>query len=33
MVETIASILKGKGSAIHSVSPETTVYDALAFSL
>lgn len=30
MVETIASILKGKGSVIHSVSPDTTVYDALA---
>ncbi len=30
MVETIASILKRKGSAIHSVGPESTVYDALA---
>jgi CBS domain-containing protein len=30
MVETIASILKSKGSAIHSVSPGANVYDALA---
>ena len=30
MVETIASILKSKGSAIHSVSPDATVYEALA---
>lgn len=30
MVETIASILKSKGSVIHSVSPDTTVYDAVA---
>jgi CBS domain-containing protein len=29
MVETIASILKSKGSAIHSVSPDATVYDAV----
>jgi CBS domain-containing protein len=30
MVETIASILKNKCSAIHSVSPDATVYDAVA---
>jgi CBS domain-containing protein len=30
MVETIASILKSKGSAVHSVSPDATVYEALA---
>src|ERR1700756_2353673 len=30
MVQTIASILKKKASAIHSVSPDATVYDALA---
>jgi CBS domain-containing protein len=30
MVEKIASILKSKGSAIHSVSPDATVYEALA---
>jgi CBS domain-containing protein len=29
MVETIASILKSKRSAIHSVSPDATVYDAV----
>ena len=28
MVETIASILKKKASAIHSVSPDAAVYDA-----
>jgi CBS domain-containing protein len=30
MVEKIASILKSKGSAIHSVMPDATVYEALA---
>ena len=30
MVETIASILRRKGSAIYSVSPDATVYEALA---
>jgi CBS domain-containing protein len=30
MVETIASILKSKGSAIHSVNPDAAVYDAVA---
>jgi CBS domain-containing protein len=30
MVETIASILKSKASAIHSVSPDAIVYDAVA---
>jgi CBS domain-containing protein len=30
MVEKIASILKSKGSAIHSVSPDATVYEAVA---
>jgi CBS domain-containing protein len=30
MVEKIASILKSKGSAIHSVSPNATVYEAVA---
>jgi CBS domain-containing protein len=30
MVETIASILRSKASAIHSVSPDSTVYDAVA---
>jgi CBS domain-containing protein len=30
MVETIASILKNKGSAIHSVTPDATVYEAVA---
>jgi CBS domain-containing protein len=29
MVETITSILKSKGSAIHSVSPDTTVDEAI----
>ena len=29
MVETVASLLKGKGSAVHSVSPDTPVYDAV----
>ena len=29
MVERIASILRAKGSAIHSVSPDATVYDAV----
>lgn len=29
MVETIASLLKGKGSAVHSVGPDTPVYDAV----
>ena len=29
MVETIASILKSKGSSIHSVSPDANVYDAV----
>ena len=30
MVERIASILESKGSAIHSVSPDATVYEAIA---
>ena len=30
MVEKIASILKSKGSAIHSVKPDATVYEAVA---
>jgi CBS domain-containing protein len=30
MVETIASILKNKASAIHSVTPDATVYEAVA---
>ena len=30
MVETIASILKSKGSAIHSVSPDAPVYEAVS---
>jgi CBS domain-containing protein len=30
MVERIASILKSKGPAIHSVSPDATVYEAVA---
>jgi CBS domain-containing protein len=30
MVKTIASILEKRGPAIHSVSPDSTVYDALA---
>jgi CBS domain-containing protein len=29
MTETIASILKSKGSTIHAVTPETSVYDAI----
>jgi CBS domain-containing protein len=29
MVETIDSILKSKGSAIHAVRPDATVYDAM----
>ena len=30
MVERIAAILKSKGSVIHSVSPDATVYEAIA---
>ena len=30
MIDTIASILKNKGRAIHSVTPDATVYEALA---
>jgi len=30
MVERIASILPAKGSALHSVSPDATVYEAVA---
>src|SRR5689334_11957073 len=30
MVETIASILKSKGSVIHSVSPDATAHEAVA---
>ena len=30
IAETIASILKSKGSVIHSVRPDTTVYEAVA---